>query len=128
LPSLIDVEKIKKPFRILVTWIIRRIADDPEIGVNFKERKAPKELSHSFAAHFEQARKLRSEMRKPSLCEGFPFFGRDDWIRTSGLLHPMQTRYRAALRPETKANFYPLRDALPGCAGSRIPAFGGMQI
>ena len=25
---------------------------------------------------------------------------RDDWIRTSGLLHPMQTRYRAALRPE----------------------------
>lgn len=25
---------------------------------------------------------------------------RDDWIRTSDLLHPMQTRYRAALRPE----------------------------
>lgn len=30
-----------------------------------------------------------------------PFgFRRDDWIRTSDLLHPMQTRYRAALRPE----------------------------
>jgi hypothetical protein len=26
---------------------------------------------------------------------------RDDWIRTSDLLHPMQMRYRAALRPET---------------------------
>jgi hypothetical protein len=27
-------------------------------------------------------------------------FGRDDWIRTSDPLHPMQVRYRAALRPE----------------------------
>ena len=27
-------------------------------------------------------------------------FCRDDWIRTSDLLHPMQARYRAALRPE----------------------------
>ena len=26
-------------------------------------------------------------------------FCRDDWIRTSDLLHPMQARYRAALRP-----------------------------
>ena len=25
---------------------------------------------------------------------------RDDWIRTSDPLHPMQMRYRAALRPE----------------------------
>ena len=30
----------------------------------------------------------------------FVLLCRDDWIRTSGLLHPMQTRYRAALRPE----------------------------
>lgn len=29
-------------------------------------------------------------------------FCRDDWIRTSDLLHPMQTRYRAALRPALK--------------------------
>ena len=28
-------------------------------------------------------------------------FGRDDWIRTSGPLHPMQVRYRAAPHPET---------------------------
>jgi hypothetical protein len=27
-------------------------------------------------------------------------FSRDDWIRTSDPLHPMQVRYRAALRPE----------------------------
>jgi hypothetical protein len=27
-------------------------------------------------------------------------FCRDDWIRTSDPLHPMQVRYRAALRPE----------------------------
>ena len=56
-------------------------------------------------------------MKKSSLSEDFvlrttPLFGRttlfcrDDWIRTSGLLHPMQTRYRAALRPELKANGY----------------------
>ena len=30
------------------------------------------------------------------------FSCRDDWIRTSDLLHPMQTRYRAALRPELR--------------------------
>jgi hypothetical protein len=29
----------------------------------------------------------------------FKFLSRDDWIRTSDLLHPMQARYRAALRP-----------------------------
>lgn len=26
-------------------------------------------------------------------------FSRDDWIRTSDPLHPMQVRYQAALRP-----------------------------
>jgi hypothetical protein len=30
-------------------------------------------------------------------------FSRDDWIRTSDPLHPMQVRYRAALRPEIPA-------------------------
>jgi hypothetical protein len=34
------------------------------------------------------------------MAKALSIFGRDDWIRTSGLLHPMQTRYRAALRPE----------------------------
>ena len=29
------------------------------------------------------------------------FFCRDDWIRTSDPLHPMQVRYQAALHPET---------------------------
>ena len=38
--------------------------------------------------------------RKTSSSWRFFLFCRDDWIRTSGLLHPMQTRYRAALRPE----------------------------
>ena len=28
------------------------------------------------------------------------FFCRDDWIRTSDPLHPMQVRYQAALHPE----------------------------
>ena len=31
------------------------------------------------------------------------FFCRDDWIRTSDPLHPMQVRYRAALHPERGA-------------------------
>lgn len=30
------------------------------------------------------------------------FFCRDDWIRTSDPLHPMQVRYRAALHPERR--------------------------
>ncbi len=30
---------------------------------------------------------------------GLYLFGRDDWIRTSGPLHPMQVRYQAALHP-----------------------------
>jgi peptidoglycan/LPS O-acetylase OafA/YrhL len=39
------------------------------------------------------------------------FFCRDDWIRTSDHLHPMQVRYRTALRPEliyrvAKVGFY----------------------
>ena len=44
-------------------------------------------------------------------------FCRDDWIRTSDPLHPMQVRYRAALRPEfperganLKKKYYPLND------------------
>ena len=28
------------------------------------------------------------------------FIGRDDWIRTSDHLHPMQMRYQAALHPD----------------------------
>ena len=47
---------------------------------------------------------VRSRKRKsPAIAEDlsvFPFLvGRDDWIRTSDPLHPMQVRYRAALRP-----------------------------
>jgi hypothetical protein len=38
--------------------------------------------------------------KSPAYAKDFVVVGRDDWIRTSGLLHPMQTRYRAALRPE----------------------------
>lgn len=30
------------------------------------------------------------------------FFCRDDWIRTSDPLHPMQVRYQAALHPELR--------------------------
>ena len=33
---------------------------------------------------------------------------RDDWIRTSDPLHPMQVRYRAALRPEVCLEPIPL--------------------
>ena len=30
----------------------------------------------------------------------YKFSGRDDWIRTSDFLHPMQALYQAELRPE----------------------------
>ncbi len=38
-------------------------------------------------------------MQKETVIRQSLFIGRDDWIRTSDPLHPMQVRYRAALRP-----------------------------
>ena len=53
----------------------------------------------------ELARKKRKEPDNQSINELFVIFEsdncRDDWIRTSDPLHPMQVRYRAALRPAT---------------------------
>ena len=37
--------------------------------------------------------------KKPTLAKAMGGRSRDDWIRTSDPLHPMQVRYRAALRP-----------------------------
>jgi hypothetical protein len=52
--------------------------------------------------------KLRGAVRaqkNQSQCDWFHLpaegFCRDDWIRTSDHLHPMQVRYRTALRPES---------------------------
>lgn len=39
-----------------------------------------------------------SVIKKPTLTSRPACLG--DWIRTSGLLHPMQTRYQAALHPD----------------------------
>src|SRR6201991_763746 len=51
----------------------------------------------------------------PGDCQGLCKTGRDDKIRTCDPLHPMQVRYRAALRPE----FYSV-----GCKGKeKIPLF-----
>ena len=40
------------------------------------------------------------ENRKPLHRRGFSIFRREDWIRTSDPLHPIQVRYRAAPLPE----------------------------
>ena len=40
----------------------------------------------------------RHKTKGPHFREGL-ILCRDDWIRTSDPLHPMQVRYRAALRP-----------------------------
>jgi hypothetical protein len=40
-----------------------------------------------------------------SLSGWIPGFGRSDWIRTSDLLVPNETRYQAALRSEDGAHF-----------------------
>ena len=43
--------------------------------------------------------------KKPSNLMAFCYFcGRDDWIRTSDFLHPMQALYQAELRPEFRYN------------------------
>jgi hypothetical protein len=39
-------------------------------------------------------------IKKPIIVLSNNGQSRDDWIRTSDPLHPMQVRYRAALRPE----------------------------
>jgi hypothetical protein len=41
-----------------------------------------------------------SKAKTSAIAEALTIFGRDDKIRTCDPLHPMQVRYRAALRPE----------------------------
>ncbi len=43
-------------------------------------------------ARWAKATKPKNKMRR--------VYGRGDWIRTSGPLHPMQVRYQAAPHPE----------------------------
>ncbi len=48
--------------------------------------------------------KIKTKPRKKPTKKQNPFgsafyFCRDDWIRTSDPLHPMQVRYQAALHP-----------------------------
>jgi hypothetical protein len=45
------------------------------------------------------AQSLRDRKRLPAPIMREAFFGRDDWIRTSGLTHPKGARYQAAPRP-----------------------------
>ncbi len=52
-----------------------------------------------FVCSLLQAGLQRCQTKKPPLSRRL-LLCRDDWIRTSDPLHPMQVRYRAALRPE----------------------------
>ena len=40
------------------------------------------------------------------------FIGRDDWIRTSDPLHPMQMRYQTALHPDNKTVYKAFRNEM----------------
>ena len=42
----------------------------------------------------------------------FCFYGRDDWIRTSDPLHPMQMRYQTALHPDNKKVYKAFREEM----------------
>ena len=50
--------------------------------------------------------------KKTPLRRFFCFYGRDDWIRTSDPLHPMQMRYQTALHPDNKKVYKAFREEM----------------
>ncbi len=67
----------------------------------------PREASTEFA--IEWAVVTQSQKASRTNRARSPFFGRDDWIRTSGLTHPKGARYQAAPRPVKTFSVWPER-------------------
>ena len=75
-----------------------RIRADPFRG-ELQQKPAPAKADVVFfVCSLLQTSLQRYQTKKPPLSRRL-LLCRDDWIRTSDPLHPMQVRYRAALRP-----------------------------